>query len=55
MTTYTAYQKTFYADTKKTVLAVLLKADCPFSFVASGKVRNEKERSHITLNATNFA
>ena len=41
MTRYTAYQKAFYADTKKNC-SVLLKAECPISFVASGKVRNEK-------------
>ena len=28
---------------------------CPVSLVARGKVRNETERSRITLNGTNFA
>ena len=27
----------------------------PVSFVAHGKVRNETDRSRITLNGTNFA
>ena len=66
MSTYTVYQKAFYADTKN--CSVLLKAEfnnngtnslragqtCPISFVARGKVKNETERSLITLNGTNI-
>ena len=66
MSTYTVNQKAFYADTKN--CSVLLKAEfningtnslragqtCPISFVARGMVKNETERSRITLNGTNI-
>ena len=67
MSTYTVYQKAFYADTQKNC-SVILKAEfningtnslragqtCPISFVARGKVKNETERSRITLNGSNI-
>ena len=66
MSTYTVYQKPFYAGRKS--CSVLLKAEfninrtnslragqtCPISFVARGMVKNETERSRITLNDTNI-
>ena len=67
MSTYTVHQKAFYADKKKNC-SVLLTAEfnsngtnslragqtCPISFVARGMVKNETERSRITLNGTNI-
>ena len=67
MSTYTVYQKAFYADTKKLFCFIksgdqhqwnkwpTCRQTCPISFVARGKVKNETERSRITLNGTNIA
>ena len=63
------YTRKLFMPTQKTVLfyqkrsstsmeqiaCVLADVLCPVSFVARGKVRNETERSRITLNGTNFA
>ena len=62
------YTKKLFMPTQKKNCSVLLKAEfningtnslragqtCPISFVARGKVKNETERSRITLNGKNI-